>query len=987
MRKFFITLPVIFIAVFTLVILKSSVYTTTQVDNNIVANEDLRHLLKKTGDIGPARPSEWFFEQRAYPYNKIPRQQYKEAVLEARHIRDAYFAQKDAREEPVWTEAGPSNSPGRICDIAVHPDYPDTIYVASSSGGLFKSVDGGASWTSIFDNEGSPALGAVAIDPTNPDIIYLGTGEPNPRNSSYEGDGVYKSIDGGATWTNIGLEYSYRIGRIVVDPLYPDTVYVAAVGTYWGASSPECGLYRSQDGGATWERLIYIDDYTGCIDIALHSDSGVILAAMWQVRFGPGTTLWRSDDRGDTWADITGTNGLTAAGNLGRMAVTFGKNHNTAYAIFSEGVAIPSEFDDSYISNVFRSDDLGVTWTACNITSLIPMTAGGRIWYFCNIRVSPTNPNEVYVLDFDLAKSTNGGASWVNVSNGNPSGDPDENPHVDMHAMYILENNDDFLYLGHDGGVSFSDDGGGSWVNFRNMPNTEFYAVDVDYQNPARLIGGAQDNGTWITYAGSTSDYTHILGGDGFECWIDYYNSNNLYASWQFGNFTRSTDSGATLYYAINGINFSENRGWLTPVVMDPNNPQKLYYGAQSVYKTVNGGQYWNQYSFAFTSGYISAIGVARSDTLVLYAGASNGVVARTTDGGANWENITAGLPNRFVTRLTVDPYDASIVYITLSGYRQDGDMLAHIYRSTDYGSNWTPISGNLPDVPVNDCIVDPYDNNILYIATDVGVFKTSDLGVNWVPVGTGMPLVAVHDLEYHYPTKTLVAGTHGRSMYRLSLDCESLTDTDGDEIPDDCDNCPGVANTDQANDDHDFYGNACDDEDDGDGILDAVDNCQFVRNANQADADGDDIGDLCDICPNDELNDADNDLVCDGSDNCFGKANPLQEDYDEDGFGDSCDNCIYAFNPGQEDENSDGIGDACESCCIGTTGDANCSGGEPDISDITRLIDFLYISHVELCCLEEADANASGGEPDISDITKLIDHLYLSHDPLPDCP
>ena len=327
------------------------------------------------------------------------------------------------------------------------------------------------------------------------------------------------------------------------------------------------------------------------------------------------------------------------------------------------------------------------------------------------------------------------------------------------------------------------------------------------------------------------------------------------------------------------------------------------------------------------------------------------------------------------------------MVYITHSGYRQDGSKLPHIHRSTDYGQNWTDISSNLPDVPINDCIVDPYDNNILYIATDVGVFKTSDLGGNWVPLGTGMPLVAVHDLEYHYPTKSIVAGTHGRSMYRLTLDCESLTDLDSDEIPDDCDNCPELYNPDQANDDHDFNGNACDDDDDGDGILDVSDNCQFVRNSGQADSDGDDIGDACDICPYDELNDADNDLVCDGSDNCLGKANPLQEDTDEDGIGDSCDNCIYVFNPGQEDENTDGIGDVCEGCCIDFTGDANCSGGDPDISDITRLIDYLYLSHNELCCLEEADANASGGEPDISDITRLIDHLYLSQAPLPNCP
>lgn len=934
-----------------------------------------------------ARPSDWFFQQRAFPYQTIPPHQLREAVQEAKEMRRAYAALKSNQADATWEEAGPYNVPGRICDLAIHPSNPNTIYVASSSGGVFKSTDLGQSFTAIFDNEGAPSIGAIAIDPSNPDIIYVGTGEPNPRNSSYEGDGIYKSIDAGATWTHIGLENSYRIGRIIVDPDYPDTVYVAAVGTYWGAPHPERGLYRSQDGGASWEQILYVDNNTGCIDIALHADSGVLLAAMWQVRFGPGTTLWRSPDRGNTWTNITGTNGLTAAGNLGRMAVTFGKTHTTAYALFSEGVPIPSEFNDSYISNVFRSNDLGVTWTPTNITSLINYTAGGRIWYFCNIRVSPTNPEIVYVLDFDLAKSVNGGNYWVNISNGNPSGDPDGNPHVDMHAMYILEDNDNILYIGHDGGVSYSADQGSTWTNFMNMPNTEYYAIAQDYLHPERLYGGAQDNGTSRTMTGDLYGWDHILGGDGFCCLVDYTNSDNIYASWQYGNFCRSYNAGINFYLSTSGINTAENRGWLTPVVMDPNNPRKLYYGAQAIYRTVNGAQSWQAYSYPITNYFITAIGVSRSDTMVVYAGTANGSVAVTTDGGVNWNNISGGLPIRFVTRVTMDPYNAAIAYVTHSGFRQDGDKLAHIHRTSNYGQTWTDISGNLPDVPINDCIIDAYNNNILYIATDVGVFRSVNLGAQWEPLGTGMPLVAVHDLEYHYPTKTLIAGTHGRSMYRLALGCESTSDPDEDGYPDDCDNCPTAVNPDQANNDHDFLGNACDDDDDNDCILDINDNCQLAANPLQEDIDNDDIGDVCDECPHDALNDADNDDICDGGDNCLAKYNPQQEDVDEDGIGDSCDNCISVYNPDQLDDDEDGIGNVCESCCIGVTGNVDCSETEePDISDITRLIDFLYISHAELCCPDEANVDKVGEEPDISDITYLIDYLYISHRALPDC-
>ena len=221
----------------------------TQIDQ-IISFEESKQLAKQ---LKRTRPSDWFFQQRAYPFNSIPQAQHREAVLLAKDMRREYEALKSS-ESVVWEEAGPYNIPGRICDIAVHPDYPDTMYIASSSGGVYKSTDLGENFTAIFDNEGAPSIGAVAVDPTNPDIIYVGTGESNPRNSSYEGDGIYKSTDGGDTWTNIGLTNSYRIGRIIVDPDYPDTIYVAAVGTYWGAAHPERGVYRSQDGGANWEQ-------------------------------------------------------------------------------------------------------------------------------------------------------------------------------------------------------------------------------------------------------------------------------------------------------------------------------------------------------------------------------------------------------------------------------------------------------------------------------------------------------------------------------------------------------------------------------------------------------------------------------------------------------------------------------------------------------------------------------------------------------------
>jgi photosystem II stability/assembly factor-like uncharacterized protein len=394
------------------------------------------------------------------------------------------------------------------------------------------------------------------------------------------------------------------------------------------------------------------------------------------------------------------------------------------------------------------------------------------------------------------------------------------------------------------------------------MPTCQFFEVEINYRNPDRLYGGTQDQSSPRSLSANTDNWAQGNGGDGGYVNVDHTNPEVFYSEWQYGVLWKTTNDGASYTQVLNGIDPGEPCEYVTPVVMDLNDPNVLYYGTNRLYKTVDGANLWTPISptLSFSGGMITTIAPARSDDQVIYVGGSQGRVWVTTNGGENWSPLYSSLPNLWVTRLQVDPYDAAIAYVTLSGYYPYGSSKTpHIYRTTNFGQTWVDISGNLVNTPINDVIVDYFNDNTLYIATDVGVYRTTDLGVTWTPYGTGMPLVVVADLAYHPPTKTLVAGTHGRSMYRLSIECSDLTDSDGDGVCDDYDNCPGTANPDQADADMDMVGDICDDcyDTDRDGYGNPGfgndcpdDNCSAVYNPDQADTDGDGVGDVCLFAP-----------------------------------------------------------------------------------------------------------------------------------------
>jgi photosystem II stability/assembly factor-like uncharacterized protein len=694
----------------------------------------------------------------------IPESRPQAAILAARVLREKTF--RTVSDLPIWELAGPTNIPGRITDIAVDPTNPNIIYAGSASGGVFKSIDFGYTWSAIFDEMGIFSIGALAIHPTNSNVLYVGTGESNARAESYEGNGVYKTTDGGSTWSYAGLPNSYQIGRIVIDPLRPETVFVAVLGKLFG-TNPERGVYRSTDGGTTWERKFFVSDSTCCVDIALHPSTGTLIAAMWErIRDsrrlkigGPTSRLYRSVDFGETWSPLSA--GLPSPfPATGRIGVTVSPTSNTVYAFYSDYLG--------GFAGIYKSSDLGSTWVLKNDSDFPPyFLFGDRGWFFGQIRMDPADSEQVFVLGVPMYRSTDGGSTWGDASSG---------IHVDHHALVIHPS---AIYNGCDGGVNISTDGGNTWRVCLNMSSTQFYTCAIDLRNPRRLYGGTQDNGTLRTLTGNIDDWQEFLNGDGFYCVVDHANSSIIYAERQFGDLNKSINGGASFFAAMNGINYSGDRhNWNTPVVMDPSNHNVLYYGSHRIYKTTNGAVSWTTVSGDLTDGNdpgnlsfgtITTIDVALSNTQTIYAGTDDANVWVSKNGGGSWTRIDSGLPNRWVTRVAVDPRVDSVAYATFSGYRES-DPLPHIFRTTDYGQTWIPINGNLPDSPINDVVPDPEDSSTLYVATDVGVFFTTNLGTDWVPLGAGMPIVPVLDLSFHLPTRTLVAATHGRSMFKINL-------------------------------------------------------------------------------------------------------------------------------------------------------------------------------------------------------------------------
>jgi photosystem II stability/assembly factor-like uncharacterized protein len=732
---------------------------------------------EKKGKDSKLYPYEWAYLKKTFPYMNADPHAYIEALDQAHklHKETAEKRLSKGSNAVAWEFAGPVNVGGRVVDIEFNPSDPNVVYAGFATGGVFKSTDMGNSWFPVFDSLAVLTVGDIAIDPQNPDVVYVGTGEANGGHNNFPGGGIFKSTNAGLTWNFLGLEQTTSIGRVLVHPTNSNIVYLAAVGSYFSPNE-ERGVYKSTDGGNTWSKSLFVSDSTGGIDIIMDpTNPNKMMAAMWErVRrpnvshlYGPSSGIYRTFDGGNNWELIPPSTGLPdpSAQNVGRIGLALSlSNTNIIYALYTDG---------NYIISLFKSTDFGNNWIDVDPDGELGGGTVGFSWYFGQVRVHPTNPNIVYVMDVAFMRSTNGGNTWpIIYGYGGPS-----QLHVDHHALAFHPANPSFIINGNDGGINISTDGGVGWSNPAQIPATQFYEIGLDASNSLAYYGGTQDNGTNRTQDGGLNNWQHIYGGDGFYVIVDYTNPNIIYAESQNGGLGKSTNGGNNFFPATNGISGSEPTNWSTPVVMDPNNSNILYYGTNYLYRTTNSADNWTKISPQLTDwvpgrrlGTLTTMAVAPTNSNVIYVGTDDSHVWVSSDNGTTWNEISDGLPERWVTRVAVDPMNENIVYVTFNGLKWR-DPQPHVFRSTDKGTTWSDISSNLPDAPVNAFAVDYINPSVLYLGNDVGMYVSFNSGQSWEVLGIGLPILPIGDIEIHPTEHILVAGTYGRSMYKIDLD------------------------------------------------------------------------------------------------------------------------------------------------------------------------------------------------------------------------
>lgn len=700
----------------------------------------------------------WYYEQRAYPNNSIPDNWREEAF---RHIQSNNVLPANSPNALSWTQLGPGNIGGRIRAIAVHPSDPNTVYLGAVAGGVWKSVDGGSTWTSLNDFMGNLAVCALVIDPGNPNVLYAGTGEGFFNLDAIRGAGIFKSTDAGATWNQLSSTNNANFYYV------NDLDYDAANGVLYAATRK--GLYSSNDGGASFSpKVTGSGSDVHCMDIEIALTSPRTIFATFGL-FNQ-AEIWRSTDAGSTFSQ-----NITLA-NYGRIEMAVSKsNPSVAYASFMD-------LNTYGTGAIIYSTNAGTQWFYGTVPgpsySGASTYTGTQAWYDNILAVDPDNPNNLLAGGIDNWKSTNGSTSWTQKTNWYSQGGAPPYVHADQHVYAFAPSNSSIVYLGNDGGIYKSTNKGETWTALNNnLFITQFYYGAV---NPTgtTYAGGTQDNGTLRTTG--SSNWTEILGGDGGATEIDFNNPNNIYMEYVNLAFFKSTNGGSTFFKAMNGIptgpNFydgtTDRTQFISPFSMDPNNSSTIVAGTYRVWRTSDGAANWSAISGDLTddgsgtsTATISTVIVAKGNSNVIYVGCSNGRVQVTTNGGSNWNLRTSGLPNLAVTKIATDPNNPATAFVTFSGY-----TTSRIFKTTDYGVSWTNISGNLPSLPTNCVAVNPADANNLFVGTDLGVFSTTNGGSNWVQDVTGMANVPVLDLDYRASDNKLFAATHGRSMYSAPI-------------------------------------------------------------------------------------------------------------------------------------------------------------------------------------------------------------------------
>jgi len=697
---------------------------------------------RKGAGFKPWQRYRWFVGQRAFPGRDIPAGAAERAWLAVQAMEEAAPRSGDS-----WFQIGPTNRAGRMKDIAIDPVDPDVMYAAAASGGLWKSVDGATTWFALDDGLPSLGAGAVAIDPANHDLVYLGSGEGHYNADAVLGVGVLKSMDAGATWSPTGLSWD------VTDGLAVNTIRIDAVnGTIMAATT--AGLYRSTDGAATW--TLVLGDET-CTDVEIRSDDPDIMWACLGNPWGSAANgIYLSTDNGQTFSAIA-DGALPPVDQIGRCMVEHCDAVPTTVYFTVSGTF---GFNGTELVGVYRSQDGGATW---ELRATSPNFYASQGWYDNVLAVHPVNPNIVYAAGLDLYKSTNGGTTWIRRTAWDAAETATNYVHADHHAFAFHPNDTETIFAGCDGGIFRSTNGGIAWQSrVGDLCTYQFYAMGQALQDPAILMGGCQDNGSNL-YTGADDAWSWVFGGDGGYCVIDYTNSDKIYAEWQFGNMVKSSNGGASWADFTSGI--TEDGAWVTPFLIHPTNPLIFYSATKYVYRTTN-GHFWSKVSSQLSSSAMVTMDLCASNPSWVYTVANARSVWVTNDGAMTWTPCTTeGLPARKATMIAVDPNVPQRAALVVSGYGT-----GHVFRTTTAGASWTDISGNLPDMPVNAVLFDPAQASHIYVGTDFGVFRTMNDGVTWEPLNNGLPNVVVTDLRLHPASRTLRAATYGRGMWEVEL-------------------------------------------------------------------------------------------------------------------------------------------------------------------------------------------------------------------------
>lgn len=694
-----------------------------------------------------------------------------------------------------WRSVGPRKQGGRIESIAIHPENTSTIYVGVGSGNLWKSINNGLTWKPIFENESSFSIGDVAIAPSNQDILWVGTGEELMARSSFAGTGVFKSTDGGESWSNMGLEDTHHIGRVLVHPENPEIVYVAAIGHLY-SDNEQRGVFKTTDGGATWKRVLYLDAKTGAFDLELDpTNPDTLYATTWQHErkawgheaYGPGCRVYKSIDGGEEWKQLT--NGLPTGEDVGRIAIHVApSNPAVLYALMDRRDA-----DDA----LYRSDDHGESWRQVNEDKV----SAGYDW--CMVRIAPDDPDSLYIPGQRTMFSSDGGRTFDQIGGTviHLLQHGSKVLHLDAHAFWIDPQNPEHIVAGNDGGLHLSYDRCDTWLHLNNLPIGEFYAVWADDEEPYNIFGGTQDNAALFGPAdhipadGALDPWQFVYldrwgGGDSYFTYPDPSDPNLIYYEHQFGDLRRKnmqtgeSEGIRPSRDSIIGFDPDEPRlrsNWMTPYFFSQYDPLTLYYGGNKLFKSVDRGDSWTAISPDLstspgpekrgnvTFGTITTLSESPLSQGLIYAGTDDGNVQVTRDDGRTWNKIRDNLPDKWVSRVIASQHDLGTVYATLTGYRED-DFSAYVYKSSDFGSTWTSIAANLPGESVNVIREDPTRPGILYLGTDLGAYASIDDGEEWQSLGNGLPTTAVHDLFVHAREGDLIAGTHGRSVFVLDV-------------------------------------------------------------------------------------------------------------------------------------------------------------------------------------------------------------------------